>query len=130
MLVAATAAKATGSVLGGKAQKRAAYDEAAGLQDEARAQAKVIRRQAAESRSTAAANYAASGVSVAEGTPLIIDRVITQRSEEDVGNTLLTADRRAAALRKSGKAAQTAGYLNAAGSVLQTGASISAGGWK
>ncbi len=67
---------------------------------------------------------------VSEGTPLIIERVITERSEQDVGNTLLTADRRAAALRKGGKAAQAAGYISAAGSALQTGGSIAQGGWK
>jgi len=117
-IVGGTILKGVGSVMAGDARKKAAYDEASGVELEARMRAKNIRKLATEVRAEARADYAGSGVMVDEGSPLVVDAYITRESELDALNTILSGELRAKSLRKSGKAAQKAGYIDAADSAL------------
>lgn len=118
VLVIGSAVSATGSVMAGDAKKKAAYDEASQVEMDARIRAKNIRKLAAETRGAARAGYAASGVVVDEGTPLITDAYITRESELDALYTILSGESRSKSLRKTGKAAATAGYIGAATTAL------------
>lgn len=128
LLIAGTAAKAGGSILAGKAEKRAAYDAASQAELEARVRAMNIRKAAAETRGAARASYAASGVTVDEGSALIADAAITRNSELDAFYTILSGNTRGASLRRQGRAAQTGGILGAFGTALSSAADISAYG--
>lgn len=129
-LIIGAAVSATGSVMKGNAAKSAATEEGNQVQAEARLQARQIRRLAREQRGAADAAYAGAGVDISEGTPLIAEHEITQRSEEDALFTILGAKNRAASLRKQGKAAQKAGYIEAAGTILGAAGSMGGGGWQ
>lgn len=120
--LAAVAIQAYGSIMKGKEDKAQADAQASAEQQDAKLQATKIRRMAADTKSQASAYYAASGVDVGQGSPLVTQREISQRSEEDALFTMLGGQNRASALRRQGSAAQTAGYINAAGSILSYGA--------
>lgn len=128
--VAAAVVSVGGSILGGQKKRkeadRAAAAERAASEDEAR----MIRKNVREVRSSATAAYAASGVDVSEGTPLVVERDITQSGEEDALTTILYGHRRSAALRRSGKNAQDAAYFDAASSALGAFGDYKAGKWK
>lgn len=109
---------AAGSIMSGKAKKRAAYDEASQVALEAKVRAMNIRKLAAQTRSAARAGYAASGVVVDEGSALLADASITRESEFDAFYTILSGETRAQALRRQGQAEQTAGWLGAGATVL------------
>lgn len=130
ILLGAAALGAAGSTMRGNAGRAAADSEAQSVNAEARLQARQIRRLAKEYRGAATAGYASSGIDVSEGTPLIAEREITQRSEEDALFTILGANKRAGALRRQGKAQQTAGNLEAGGSILGAAGSYAGGGWQ
>ena len=109
--------------------------EGAAAQDAAVAQAEKIRKAGAAQAAQANAALAASGVAVGEGTPLRINENIYQNAEDDAYNTLLTGKRQrqtandqAGLTQFQGNAAQTAGYLNAASTVLSSAGSY--GKWK
>lgn len=125
----AAGVSAGSSIMGGQAAKKAGNAsgdaEIAASVDEARK----IRKLAKQTRSQATAAYAASGVDVSEGTPLIAERDITQQSEEDALNTILGGQRRARALRKGGQVGQRAGYLEAATTALYGGSKFASNGW-
>jgi len=131
-MAAAAAAKVASSVMGGRAQKKALKAEGDAQYQEALAEAKRIRRSAAEVRSAARAGFASSGVVVDDGTPAIVDARTTQLSEEDALNTILTGKRRQRTLRAQGKSAQTASYFEAGSSAMQSYSSMqsSGGGWR
>jgi transcription initiation factor TFIID subunit TAF12 len=112
---------AVGSVMSGRSKKKAAYSEAKQIETEARVRAKNIRKLAAQTRGAARAGYAASGVVVDEGSAVITDMTITRESELDALYTIMGAHNRAKSLRKTGKAEQTAGYINAVRSILSGG---------
>jgi hypothetical protein len=114
----------------GNAQREAAETGAQGVNADARLQARQIRRLAREYRGAATAGYAASGIDVSGGTPLVAEHEITQRSEEDALFTILGAKNRATSLRRQGKAAQTAGNLEAASTILGAAGSYGSGGWQ
>lgn len=128
--IAGMAVSAAGSIMKGNADKSAANSQADAELAQAKVQASRIRRAASDTRSEATAAYAASGVDVTAGTPLVVEGEITRRSEQDALSLLNAGEQRAAALRKSGKAAQTGGYLSAAGSVLGGAGKFGGGGWK
>lgn len=143
LAVIGTATTVMGAVQQGKAQSDAyeyqaemANREANNERDAARDHADKIRKLARRQTGEQTAALAASGVSVAEGTPLVIEQDTLQRGEEDAFTELLNGERRAnslegqAALYKSGaKNAVTSSYLSA-GSSLLSGAGAIASGWK
>lgn len=102
----------------------------------AQVEAERIRNASKKQRSEAIAAMAASGVDVNSDTALKIDQEITRGAEEDAFLTIAGGADRSARLgaeatgaRIAGKNAQTAGYVNAAGSLLQAGTN-SGRGWK
>ena len=131
------------SITGGNAAKSQANYQASQeeyqarvTQDDALAQADVIRKVARRSRSEAQAAYAGAGVVVGEGSAAEVDRQILQDSEHDAYTSILNGQRRARGLqqdavmtRAAGRNAQRAGTIGALGSVLQGGYAIS-NGWR
>lgn len=104
--------------------------------DAAVAQAEKIRRAARQQAGEANAALAASGVSIGEGSAIVINEQIYKDSESDAYSTLLTGTRRqrsandqAGLTKWQGSAAKTAGYINATSSLLSTGAKVG-GGWQ
>lgn len=104
--------------------------EAAQTRDAYREQAEKIRRIGRAQASEAKAAYAASGVSVGSGTPVLINEQIKDDTESDAYNTILTGNRRADALeaqaalsRRSGSSMATAGQRAATSSLLSTAGS-------
>lgn len=103
--------------------------------DAAMAQAEKIRRAGAAQAAQANAAMAASGVSIGEGTPILINESIYKDSESDAYSTLLTGARRkqsaedqAGMLINEGNVAKTSGYMNAGASLLSAAGSY--GKWK
>lgn len=133
LLIGATALQTIGSIQQGEAaadlanaQAQQQNLQAAQERDAAVAQAEKIRRAGRATAAQADAAFAASGVSVGEGTPVRINEQITRDAEEDAYNTILTGTRRGASLdteagftRRAGRNSRTAGYFGAAGSLLQ-----------
>ena len=104
--------------------------EAVQTRDAYRDQAEKIRRIGRAQASEAKAAYAASGVSIGAGTPVLINERIQDDTESDAYNTILTGNRRADAIeaqadmtRRSGASAATAGRRAATGSLLSTAGS-------
>ena len=146
----AYAAMATGTVLSaysayqqGENQKDWADYQAKQAEADAKAeksaaevQAEKIRKMSRIQAGEATASIAGSGVDVGEGTALNINKDIYANAEEDAVMTVFGGSDRAArgnaeaaGYRLKGEQAQTAGYLNAASSVLAGGVQI-ATGWK
>lgn len=135
---------ALGSIAGGNAQNAAAKAQASQqeyqgrvAQDDALAQAQVIRKNAREVRASATAGFAGAGVKVGEGSAQEVDRQIATDSEHDAYMSILNGDRRARGLqadaamtRSAGKNAQTAGYVGAIGTALGAGYKATLPGWK
>lgn len=143
LAAAAVAVSAGSAVYSANEQKKAAdtnaqiaENNAAYSADSARAHAEKIRKAGKAQRGEAKAALAASGVNLAEGTALEVDKEIIQTSEQDALSAILSGDRalksgadEAGMLRASGKAAQTSGYLSATGTVLSGASSYSSGKW-
>lgn len=143
LLAAGVALSATSAVMSGtasrnqaQAQSQLAKNQAAERQDQAVVQAENIRRSARQKQSQAAAAYGASGISIDQGTPLTVAGEINQQSENDAYMTLLTGQRaydagqtQADIYGAAGNAAQTQGFLNAGGSILQGVGLGMKGGW-
>jgi hypothetical protein len=105
-------------------------------------QADKIRRAARSQQSTATADFAASGVSAADGSPVVVNDQIGVDSEKDAYMTILqgkyksdSTEAQSAMARQSalndiqtGENATTAGWMGAATSVL--GAASKYGMWK
>jgi hypothetical protein len=136
-IVGTTAAIYSGQVQKETAEVNAELQRREGdaAKDAAVAQAEKIRKAARAQEGQANAALAASGVAIGEGTPIVINEKINQDAEEDAYNTLLTGSRQqrtagdqAGLTRFQGQAAANASYLNAASTVLSTGASY--GQWK
>ena len=144
MTVASSVVSAGASIIGGMQQKEAAdtqaqiaENSAAYEADAAKAHAEKIRKAGLAQRGEAKAALAASGVKLGEGTALEVDKSIAKNAEQDALSAILSGDRalksgedQASMLRASGNAAQTAGFIGAAGSVLSAGASYAKGNWK
>lgn len=141
-LAAGSALSAVGSIQQGNAANAQARAQAAQLdlqaaqeRDTAVAQAEKIRRAGRSQTAAADAAFAASGVSVGEGTPVRINEAITRDAEDDAYSTILTGSRRGSTLdvesaltTQAGKNARTSGYMGAAGSLLQGASQY--GQWK
>lgn len=117
-------------------QSAQAEADAKAAQGAAQVEAERIRKAGKQQRSEAIASLAASGVDVNSGTSLKIDQQIAQDSGEDAVLALTNGSNQAARLnaqaegyRISGSQASTAGYLNAANTLLIGGTTI-AKGWK
>lgn len=141
-LIASAVVGAGSAIYSGQVQKETAEvnaelqrREGESAKDAAMAQAEKIRKAGAAQAAQANAALAASGVAIGEGTPLRINENIYQNAEDDAYNTLLTGKRQqqtandqAGLTQYQGNAAQTAGVLNAASTVLSAAGSY--GKWK
>ncbi|WP_431482236.1 hypothetical protein [Pseudomonas solani] len=99
-------------------------------------QAERIRKLARLQASEANAALAASGVDIGEGTPININREITQNAEEDAALTIFGGANRAQRLnteasnyRMAGSQAKTSGYMQAGANLISSGAQAYSG-WK
>ena len=101
--------------------------------------AQIIRNAGRKQVGQANAAYAAAGVKVGEGSALEIERQIDTNVEHDAFQAILDGQRKAIGLRTdadltriSGKQQESAGYVNAVGTVLQGASSYmrATGGWK
>ena len=120
------AAQAGGSIMGGAALSGDYNMQANEVSLEARQKAMAIRRLAKETRSAADAGYAAAGVDVGSGSPRVAAQFISHNAEVDALNAIASGDNTAASLRKSGRAAKNAGFMNAAVSAIGTYAAYAA----
>jgi hypothetical protein len=111
------AIKAGQSLMGGSADKAAGKAAAALEISQSQQTARNIRRRAKEAQGAAAADYAAAGVDVGQGSPVEAERQIAFESEYDALNALLTGKRRAAAAKKGGALSAQASAFDAAGSL-------------
>ena len=141
--VAGAAVSAVGQIQAGAAQQDAAnaqaqqaLNEGAYRQDAAKAQAEKIRKAGRAQVGEANASLAASGVKLGEGTPLEVQKTITQNYEQDAMSSILTgkravssAQQEAQLLGKAGDNAVTNSYFGAASTVLGSAGTI-AKGWK
>ncbi|MBK6355389.1 MAG: hypothetical protein IPF44_00960 [Betaproteobacteria bacterium] len=117
-------------------QAQIAENNAAYSADSARAHAEKIRKAGRAQQGTTKVALAASGVKLAEGTALEVDKSIIQNSEQDALSAILSGDRalksgadEAGMLRASGQAAQTDGYMSATGTALSGAFRYSSGKW-
>lgn len=100
--------------------------------------AEIIRRAGRSQVGQATAAFAGAGVKVGEGSAGEVERQINLDVEHDAFQALLEGGRRASGLRTEaamtraqGRMAQTAGIVNAVGSVLSTGyGALKASGWR
>lgn len=143
-MMAAAAVSVIGQAQAAKSQKemynahaQQTLNDAAYRDDAALAQAEKIRRAGKTQVGEANASLAASGVKLGEGTPLEVQKKITQNSEEDALSAILSgkratasADQEAQLLGKAGDNAVTNSYYNSAATVLQTAGAIYRSGWK
>ena len=142
---AAAAVQVGGTYLSNKSSSRQANtsanldeQQAAVLRDNAEAEASRIRRAGDVQRGETLGAIAASGVKIGEGSALEAERQVLADYETDAAIAILSGKRQSDALkyqakltRASGKDATNAGWLNAAGSMLQMGASSwQQSGWK
>lgn len=134
---------AMGSISGGNADRAQANYQAAQedyqarvAQDDALAQADIIRKSARRTKAEASAAYAGAGVKVGEGSAEEVDRQIGIDSEHDAAMAILTGNRRARGLnqdaemtRLAGRNAARSGVVKAFGTALSAGYQISSG-WR
>ncbi len=144
LMAAGTAMSVMGQIQQGQQQKemynaqaQQTLNDAAYRADAAKAQAEKIRRAGKAQVGEANASLAASGVKLGEGTPLEVQKSITQNSEEDALSAILSGKRTTAAaqqeaqlLGKAGDNAVTNSYYGAASTVLSAGGTYARGGWK
>ena len=135
--VAGTMIVAEGQKEQANAQAQASINDAAYEADAYKQQADKIRRAGKEQVGATNAALAASGVKLAEGTPLELKKTIIQRSEEDAMTAILNGGRatsagaeQASIYGKAGKNAMTAGYAQSASTVLGAAVDYNRGGWK
>jgi hypothetical protein len=136
-MVASTAVSAVSSISRGNAEKRLAYSQASSDEEQGRNElmsaserAQRIRMQGQRFLAEQRLQYASSGVEGGSGSALEVGSADAAEIELDALTELYGGQSRNAALRKqaeltrkSGKAAQTAGYIGAASSVLKTASS-------
>lgn len=121
-----------------EAQGQAIATQAGQEQDAANAQAERVRAAAKRQKAEATAAFSASGVSVDAGTPLKINEEITRGGSLDALNTIISAGRQgeasiteAAGLGAKAAATRKAGQIQAASTLMQSGAqAATASGWR
>lgn len=130
--VAIAGASALGQIQSGRTAKAQAGLQAQALEAQGRQEeqaaletARVIRRAGHKVQSAATAAYAGAGVRVDSGSAQAVQEQIGQDVEHDAFQTILEGKRRALGLgteaslrRTDGMLAQSAAYVNAAGTVL------------
>lgn len=135
LMAAGTAMSVMGQIQQGQqqremynAQAQQTLNDAAYRDDAAKAQAEKIRKAGRAQVGEANASLAASGVKLGEGTPLEVQKTITQNSEEDALSAILSGKRTTAAaqqeaqlLGKAGNNAVENSVLGAAGTAMQAG---------
>lgn len=139
------ASSAFNQILGGKYANAQAQMQADQMEYQAKLEeqsalqtAAVIRRAGQRQVGAANAAYAVAGVKVGEGSALETERQITTDVEHDAFQAILDGGRRARGLQTSaqlsridGRMKQTAGYVNAASSMLNSGYNaIKSNGWR
>lgn len=119
------------------AQAEQSQKDADAAASAATVQADRIRRLARNQASEANAALAGSGVEVGEGTAININEEITSNAEEDAVLTIMNGQSQkargqvdAANYRTIGSQARSNANAQSIGSVLNTGASLAASGWK
>lgn len=144
LMAAGTAMSVMGQVQQGQQQRemyntqaQQTLNDSAYRADAAKAQAEKIRKAGRAQVGEANASLAASGVKLGQGTPLEVQKTITQNAEEDALSAILSGKRTTAAaqeearlLGKAGDNAVTNSYYGAASTVLQAGGTYARGGWK
>jgi len=126
-------AKGQSELQASQAEYQATVEQKAALDTAA-----IIRRAGKQQVGSANAAYAASGVQIGEGSALETERQIHQDVEHDAFQTILQGDRRARGLqtdatlmRIDGKSKETAGNVNAFGSLLGSAyQGAKASGWR
>jgi hypothetical protein len=142
LMFAATAISGGSSVLGGLGAQQQGneqnelnkIDAAAAIED-AKANAKIIRRQRDTVKSAATAATAASGIDVNSKTAQLIQQDIVARSTQDIYQTMVGGIQRASRLRTQGRQAKEAGDSAMAAGVLDAGGTALSGygkikGWQ
>lgn len=128
-----------GRYAAGQSRLQAAQDEyqAQVEEDTAMKTAELIRRAGKRQAGAANAAYAAAGVKVGEGSALEVEGQIYRDSEKDAFQAILEGGRRARGLRtdatmgrENASMQQTAGIVNAVGTVLGGVRDYKRGGWK
>jgi hypothetical protein len=140
-----TAASALMQISAGQDAKSAANINAAQADYQAKVEegnayrtAQLIRKAGRRATGAANAAYAGAGVVVGEGSAAATEQEIIRNTETDAFQTLLEGGRKARGLRTdatlsriSGDQAETAGYINAATTVLGAAAQYGqASGWR
>lgn len=118
--LASSAASVGGSIMGGKESKKAGKETGEAVFADALAHARIIRKQARQVRSGAQASYAASGIDVSQGTPLVVDQYIVGESELDALNAILGGERQRRVAKAGGNAQATGQYLQGASTALSS----------
>ena len=114
---------AVGSVLGGKAKKKAAKAAAAREREDAKFREEAHRRDTARLISAQAAAAGASGLAI-EGSPLLVMAETAQLGERDALHIRRGGQLNAAALKAEGSAAAIGGYLDAGAKLLSGGSTL------
>lgn len=134
-LAASTTMQVAGRLQQGRADERAANEDAARLDYQAQIeqagalwQARQIRRQGVSDRGRTVAGAAASGVVVGDGSAGDVERQVMQDAEADAYMAILNGENaakglraEAASRRRAGRDAKRASYLSAAGTLLSRG---------
>jgi hypothetical protein len=142
-LAAGTTMQIAGNIQQGKAQQRAANEDAAlreyealAEQDDALYQAQQIRRAGERARGETLAGVAASGVKVGEGSALDAERRVMEDTELDARMAILSGERAARSLRmgaeltrRAGRDARRSANASAVGSLLSAGGKYFTGGF-
>lgn len=135
----AAGASAAGALYQGKVASDLANDKAredqiqkAQVDAAAAEEAKRIRKAGERQAGAARAALAASGVDVDQGTAININQDITQRTQDDAYQTLLTGQRKSDALSRSADQSYKSAVDSLNGGVLSAGSSALRGyaGWK
>lgn len=136
MLAASTTVAIGGQLAQGRAAQRAANEQAAQFeyqalvdQDNARAEAALIRRQGRAARGQTVVAAAAAGVKIGEGSAGDAERQVMQDAETDAATAILNGDRaargaafQAGQARQSGRDARRASSYAALSTLMSAGA--------
>jgi hypothetical protein len=145
MMVVGTGMQVAGQVQQGKAQQRAANEQAAQYEyqalvseDNAQADAQLIRRQGRAARGQTVAAVGASGIKIGEGSALDAERQVMQDTEIDAALAIMNGSREArgareaaSSSRRSGRDARRASQIGAFTTLMSAGArGMQAGGFR
>ncbi|MGL6205126.1 MAG: virion core protein, T7 gp14 family, partial [Giesbergeria sp.] len=145
LMAVGAATQVYGQVQQGKAQQRAANEQAAQYEyqalvseDNALADAQLIRRQGRAARGQTVASVGASGIKIGEGSALDAERQVMQDTEMDAALAIMNGSREArgareaaSSSRRAGRDARRASKIAAFGTLLSSGAQgMQAGGFR